>query len=170
MHCMEMEWWWRNALCRLQTECETRLGRAWCRTGWHWARHEALWVSTLLLQTPLSVSSTRPFVLCATTRRSSTRHAISPSARTNNNLVLTLQHLTRFLSSAVSSRLSLFCVPLFSLSSAGRLLYSLSYDVLFSPSPLARAGRCNALQSDDNKLSLAICAHLVFCRTTSLLD
>jgi hypothetical protein len=103
-----------------------------------WARHEALWVSTLLLQTPLSVLSTRPFVLCATTRRSSTRHAISPSARTNNNLVLTLQHLTRFLL-LLFLLVSRFYVSLFSLSSAGRLLYSLSLTTSCFPLPLLLA-------------------------------
>jgi hypothetical protein len=163
-------WWWRNALCRLQTECETRLGEERCRTGWTVGETRGL----VGLHSP---SPNSPVCLVDTTVRPLRNHQKIfnatrnfTSARTNNNLVLTLQHLTRFLSSAVSSRLSLFCVPLFSLSSAGRLLYSLSYDVLFSPSPLARAGRCNALQSDDNKLSLAICAHLVFCRTTSLPD
>jgi hypothetical protein len=105
-NCMEMDGGgaMRFAGCRQSVRLDCDRKGAW------WARHEAfkLWVSTLLLQTPLSVSSTRPFVLCATTRRSSTRHAISPSARTNNNLVLALQHLTRFFTLAVSSRLSLF--------------------------------------------------------------
>jgi hypothetical protein len=67
---------------------------------------------------PCLVDYNRSFVLCATTKhRSSTRHAISLLLRTNNNLVLTLQHSLVFFSTAVSSRLSLFVIlSLFSLA------------------------------------------------------
>jgi hypothetical protein len=66
---------------------------------------------------PCLVDTTvRSSVLCATTKdRSSTRHAISLLLRTNNNLVLTLQHSLVFFSTAVSSCLSLLVISLSSL-------------------------------------------------------